>query len=53
MAIGYCVKCRDKVDIDKEEEFEMKNGKKAIKGECSQCGTTVFVIKRAPKPDYW
>ena len=53
MTIGYCVKCREKVELKKEEDFEMKNGKPAIKGECPECGTAVFVIKRPPKPDYW
>jgi hypothetical protein len=53
MTIGYCVKCRERVDLDKEEKYEMKNGKKAIKGVCSKCGTSVFVILRSTKPDYW
>jgi len=53
MTVGYCVKCREKVDLENEEEYEMRNGKKAIKGVCPQCGTKVFVILRPPKPDYW
>ncbi|MBN2330325.1 MAG: hypothetical protein JXC85_00775 [Candidatus Aenigmarchaeota archaeon] len=53
MTEGYCVKCRERVDVDKEQEFVMKNGKKAIKGECSRCGTVVYVIKRSPKPNFW
>lgn len=51
--IGYCVKCRAKVELEEVEEYEMANKKKALKGVCSECGTKVFVILRAPKPDYW
>ena len=41
---GYCVKCRAKVDIENAERVTMKNGKPALKGKCSKCGTTVFKI---------
>jgi len=41
---GYCVKCRSKVDIKDAAEVKMKNGKPALKGKCSNCGTTVFKI---------
>jgi RNase P subunit RPR2 len=53
MTTGYCVKCREKVELGGEEEYVMKNGKKAVKGVCSQCGTKVFVILKPAKPDYW
>jgi DNA-directed RNA polymerase subunit RPC12/RpoP len=53
MTEGYCVKCREKVELEDEEEYTMKNGKKAIKGACPQCRTAVFVILRPKTPDYW
>ena len=53
MTEGYCVKCRDRVELSHEEDVVMKNKKKAIKGECPVCGTAVYVIKKPPKPDYW
>ena len=53
MTVGYCVKCRERVELSNEEKTEMKNGKMAIKGTCQRCGTSVFVILRPPKPDYW
>lgn len=48
---GYCVKCRAKTAIKDPVEVTMENGKKAIKGKCSKCGTGVFRIlgKAAPK----
>jgi hypothetical protein len=53
MTIGYCVKCREKVELGGEEDSVMKNGKKCIKGVCPQCRTAVFVILRSKTPDYW
>jgi len=53
MTEGFCVKCRERVELSGEEEFEMRNGKKAIKGVCSRCGTRVFKIKPDKKADYW
>ncbi|MFW5997080.1 MAG: DUF5679 domain-containing protein [Verrucomicrobiota bacterium] len=41
---AYCVKCRKKVDIDKGEKVTMKNGRPAMKGKCSVCGTGVYKI---------
>ena len=45
MATLYCVKCRAKRDVgDKYEEVTMKNGKKAVKAVCPECGTKMFKI---------
>ncbi len=44
MVEGYCVKCRKKVEIVEGKEVTLKSGKKAIKGKCPYCGTTVFRI---------
>ncbi len=40
----YCVKCRAKRDANDTEEVTMKNGKKAMKGKCSVCGTGMYKI---------
>jgi len=44
---AYCVKCKKKVEISnpKNVTFKTKRGtKKAIKGKCPVCGTSVFRI---------
>jgi len=41
---GRCMKCKKQVDIQKGKEIVMKNGMKAMKGECGKCGTKVFRI---------
>lgn len=42
---AYCVKCKAKVEIKDPQEIVMKNGRPAVKGTCSKCGTKVFKIK--------
>ncbi len=44
MAEGYCVKCRAKKEIKDGKEVVTKNQRKAIKGKCPDCGTTVMRI---------
>ncbi len=44
MAKGYCVKCKTQREIKNAKDITMKNGRKAIKGECPNCGTKVFRI---------
>ena len=41
---GYCVKCKAKRPIKGEQQVTMKNGRPAIKGTCSVCGTKMFKI---------
>jgi len=41
---GYCVKCKSKREIKNSNEVTMKNGRKAMKGECPECGTGMFRI---------
>ncbi|HZU03410.1 MAG TPA: DUF5679 domain-containing protein [Ktedonobacteraceae bacterium] len=47
MAQGYCVKCKAKRDIKDGKLVTMKNGKPALKGSCSVCGTTINAIQSA------
>jgi Zn finger protein HypA/HybF involved in hydrogenase expression len=44
MAQGYCVKCKAKKEIADAIEERMKDGRKAIKGKCPNCGTEMFKI---------
>jgi hypothetical protein len=44
---GYCVKCKAKQEMEdtKEVTFKVKGGtRKALKGKCPKCGTTMFRI---------
>ena len=44
MAEGYCVKCKGKKEMVAPQDVTLKNGKKAIKGKCPDCGTGMFKI---------
>lgn len=44
MVEGYCVKCKTRKEIADGVEETMKNGRRAIKGRCSTCGTVMFKI---------
>jgi len=41
---GFCLKCKAKKEIKDAEEITMKNGRKAMKGKCPDCGTGMFKI---------
>lgn len=41
---GYCVKCKQKREIKDPEQVTMKNGRPAIRGKCSFCGTGMYKI---------
>ena len=41
---GYCVKCKAKREMADAQQITMKNGKPAMKGKCSACGTGIFKI---------
>jgi len=44
MATAYCMKCREKVEIKNPRQITLKNGRPAVQGVCSVCGTKVFRI---------
>ncbi len=44
METAYCVKCREKQEMKDAQKVEMKNGKPAMKGKCSKCGTGMYKI---------
>ncbi len=41
---AYCMKCKQKREVKDAAETTMKNGKPAITGTCSVCGTKIFKI---------
>lgn len=41
---AYCVKCKEKREMQEPEEVEMKNGRLAMKGTCAVCGTGMYRI---------
>jgi RNase P subunit RPR2 len=41
---GYCVKCKAKREIKNPTQVTLKNGKPAIQGVCSVCGTKMFIV---------
>ena len=43
MAItGNCLKCKEPKDLVNSEEVTMKNGRKAIKGDCPDCNRGIM-----------
>ena len=45
--MAYCVKCRTKSEMADAQKVTMKNGRPAIKGKCSKCGTGMYKILSA------
>ena len=41
---AYCVKCKAKREMKDPKENTMANGRKAMKGTCTKCGTGMFKI---------
>lgn len=41
---AYCVKCKQKREMNDAKEVTMKNGRKAMQGKCSVCGTGMYRI---------
>nr|CAA9223436.1 hypothetical protein AVDCRST_MAG63-614 [uncultured Armatimonadetes bacterium] len=41
---AYCVKCKAKREVKDPVDTTMKNGKPAVTGTCTTCGTKLFKI---------
>jgi hypothetical protein len=41
---GYCVKCKASKEMKDEQRVTLKNGRLAMKGKCSSCGTNMCKI---------
>ncbi|MBA2681167.1 MAG: hypothetical protein H0U76_22555 [Ktedonobacteraceae bacterium] len=46
---AYCVKCKEKRDMNDPHQITMKNGKPALQGTCSVCGTKLTRILPSQK----
>ena len=44
---AYCLKCREKREMENSEEVVLKNGRPATKGDCSACGTKMYRIGKS------
>ncbi len=44
MVKGRCMKCKAEREMKDAKETTMKNGRKAMKGVCVNCGTNMFRI---------
>ena len=44
---AYCMKCREKREMQSPESVVMKNGRPATRGTCGACGTSVFKIGKS------
>lgn len=44
MAEAYCVKEKAKREMSSPREVTLKNGRRALQGTCSSCGTKLFKI---------
>lgn len=44
VTMGYCVKCKEKREMQDATEVTMKNGRKAMKGKCGVCGCGMYKI---------
>jgi hypothetical protein len=42
--MGYCLKCREKREMQDAKEVTLKNGRAATQGTCSVCNTKITVI---------
>lgn len=47
--LGYCLKCRTKVEMADIKPVVMKNGRNGMQGFCSKCGTKMFIITKIPE----
>jgi len=44
MTEAYCVKEKAKREMSSPREVTLKNGRRALQGTCSSCGTKLFKI---------
>ncbi len=44
---GFCLKCRQKREMQNAEQVVLKNGRPATQGLCPVCGTKITVIGKS------
>ncbi len=50
VVMGYCVKEKAQKPMKDAKEVTLKNGKKAMQGVCSSCGTKMMKFVSSKKP---
>ena len=50
VVMGYCVKEKAQKPMKDSQEVTLKNGKKALQGVCSSCGTKMMKFISSKKP---
>jgi len=50
IVMGYCVKEKTSKPMKDAKEVTLKNGKKALQGVCSSCGTKMMKFVSSKKP---
>jgi hypothetical protein len=45
---GYCFKCKSQRELNQANEVTMKNKRRAMRGQCAACGSTVY--RFVPRP---
>lgn len=50
VVMGYCVKEKAQKPMKDPKEVTLKNGKKAMQGVCSSCGTKMMKFVSSKKP---
>ena len=48
---GRCMRCKENKEMKETEEITMKNGRKAMKGVCAECGCKMFKILGGKKEE--
>ena len=48
MVEAYCVKCRKKQEMKRPKQTTLKNGRAAVRGECSVCDTGLIRMGKMP-----
>jgi hypothetical protein len=44
MVQAYCMKCKASREMKDPKKVKMANGRPAMKGKCTKCGTNMFKI---------
>ena len=39
---GYCLKCKESLEMQEPEQVTMENGRPATRGKCGECGTGMY-----------
>jgi hypothetical protein len=49
---AYCFKCRGERKVSNPEPILLRNGRRALRGTCSTCGTKVYRFRKGIEPEF-